>query len=354
VRAWVIRTIRPEQVREIALVVVILLVLAFFATQIPNYLSGRTFTRVTSTIPIVVVVGVGMTLVVLTRNIDLSVGAIVGGVGYGMGMVLTNSPDIHPALVVAACIGVGAALGVINGLIVAYGRVPSIVATLGTLAIYRAVLVAVTGSKPVTTANLPDWLEFNGVNLISFEDADFRVLFVVALAVVIVFQLLLRYARFGRRLFAIGSNPDAARMAGLPVQRDVFLAFVACGALAGLGGFMYLVRFGNVDAQAAQGLELDVVAAVVVGGVNIFGGSGSMVGVLLGATLITLIDQSLIRWAAVSEFLRDALLGLLILLAVASDKVILGRLRTAWVRARRAEETRAQAPDPVGMEAPSG
>jgi rhamnose transport system permease protein len=342
VRAALIRHVRPEQVREITLLVVILLVLLFFATQVPNFLSGRTFTRVTTAIPITVVLGVGLTLVVLTRNIDLSISATVAVVAYGVGTLLANDPGMNPAFVVGLSVVVGAGLGIINGLIVAYGGVPAIVATLGTMALFRSILVTVTDSRPVTTARLPDWIvDMNGIKLISIDDLDVRVLPVIALAVVIVFQLLLRYASYGRRLFAIGSNPDAATMAGLPVKRDVFVAFVLCGALAGLGGFMYMARFGNIDTQSAVGLELVVVAAVVVGGVNIFGGSGSMIGVLLGAALIVLVDQGLIRWAAISEFLRDALLGLLILLAIASDKIILERLRLAWARGRRAERDRA-------------
>lgn len=342
-RAAIIRHVRPEQVREIALLVVILLVLLFFATQVPNFLSGRTFTRVTTAIPVTVVLGVGLTLVVLTRNIDLSISANVAVVAYGVGTLLANDTGMHPAFVIGLSVAIGAGLGVINGLIVAYGGVPAIVATLGTMALFRSILVTVTDSRPVTTARLPDWIvDLNGIRLISIEDLDVRVLPVIALVVVIVFQLLLRYLNYGRRLFAIGSNPDAARMAGLPERRDVFLAFVLCGALAGLGGFMYMARFGNIDTQSAVGLELAVVAAVVVGGVNIFGGSGSMVGVMLGAMLIVLVDQGLIRWAAISEFLRDALLGLLILLAIASDKIILERLRVIWARALRAEDERAR------------
>jgi rhamnose transport system permease protein len=154
----------------------------------------------------------------------------------------------------------------------------------------------------------------------------------------------LRYLPYGRRLFAIGSNPEAARVAGFPIQRDVCVAFILSGALAGLGGFLFLARFGNITVVAGQGLELEVVAAVVVGGVNIFGGSGSVVGALLGATLIDLLQQSLIRWLAVSEFLRDAILGLLILLAVASDTVVLERLRARRAQQRR---SRAVASDPA-------
>ena len=145
-----------------------------------------------------------------------------------------------------------------------------------------------------------------------------------------------------RQLYAIGSNPDAARTAGLPVKRDVFLAFTISGMLAGLAGFMFLIRFGNITVTAAQGLELQVVAAVVVGGVNIFGGSGSMIGALLGVLMIEVLQQSLLRWAGISEFIKDAILGLLILVAITADAVILGRLREMWVRVRRQDRDRAQ------------
>ena len=139
-------------------------------------------------------------------------------------------------------------------------------------------------------------------------------------------------------------EPGRGPEAGLPIQRDVFWAFVLCGAMAGLAGFLFLARFGNITVVAGQGLELAVVAAVVVGGVNIFGGSGSMIGALLGAMLIEVLQQSLMRWIGISEFVRDILLGLLILLAVAGDKIILGRLQDAWVRVRRRDDAAAATP----------
>src|SRR5439155_2928611 len=206
-------------------------------------------------------------------------------------------------------------------------------------AIYRVALVELSGAKTVTTGSLPAWLlDLPRSSLVSLGDLDIRSLVVVAVAVVIAFQLLLYYAPYGRRLFAIGSNPDAARVAGLPLQRDVFVSFVLSGALAGLGRFLFLARFGNITVVAGQGLELQVVAAVVVGGVNIFGGSGSVIGALLGAFLIDLLQESLIRWQAVNQFVGMALLGLLILLAVASDAVIFERVRAIRARQRRSRD----------------
>jgi rhamnose transport system permease protein len=222
-------------------------------------------------------------------------------------------------------------MGLVNGVIIAYGRVPAIITTLGTLAIYRTILVDFSGAKTVTTDSLPPWLvDLPRQTLFAVGEVEIRYMVALAVVVVILFQLVLTYLPYGRRLYALGSNPEAARMAGLPASRIIMSAYVLCGALAGLAGFMFLARFGNITVVAAQGLELQVVAAVVVGGVNIFGGSGTVVGALLGAVLIDTLEQSLIRWLEISEFWRDAILGLLILLAVASDAVILNRLRRFW------------------------
>lgn len=325
------RAIRPEQLREITLALLIVVVVLFFSSQIQGYFSGRTFNRVTTSVAIIAVVAVGQTLVVLTRNIDLSVGSIVGFSAYFVGTQLANDNTISPLAAVAMAISLGAVMGAVNGALVAYGRVPAIIVTLGTLAIYRTILVDMSGAKTVVVDALPQWLkDLPRTNLVRVGDLDIRLMFALAVLVVALFQLMLVYLRFGRRLYAIGSNPEAARNVGLPTQRIVFTAFVLCGALAGLAGFMFLARFGTITVVAGQGMELQSVAAVVVGGVNIFGGSGSMVGALLGATMIDLLEQSLIRWLRVSEFWRDALLGLLILLAVASDAIILNRLRRAW------------------------
>jgi len=305
----------------------------FFGTQIANYYNARFFNRVSTSVAIIAVIAVGQTLIILTRNIDLSVSSIVGFTAYFVGQQLVHNNDIAPLAAVLMAIGIGAALGAFNGVLVAYGGIPAIIVTLGTLAIYRTMLVEYSDAQTVLTALLPEWiLELPRANIVSFGDLDIRLMVGVMLAVVVLFQLVLTYLPYGRRLYAIGSNPEAARIAGFPSQRIVFIAFVLCGALSGLAGFMFLARFGNITVVAGLGLELASVAAVVVGGVNTAGGSGTVIGALLGAILIDLLENSLIRWLEISEFWRDALLGLLILLAVATDAVIMSRLRNLWVR----------------------
>lgn len=329
------RWLRIQQVREISLLIIFGLILLFFGTQITNYFSARTFNRISGVVALLTVVAVGQTLVVLTRNVDLSVGSIVGFTAYFLGRQLSLFDDMNPYLAVSLAMAVGAGFGLINGLLVSYGRVPSIVVTLGTLALYRGFLVEYSGSTSIATRDLPDWIkELPRVNLFTIGDIEIRVLPFIAVIVVIIFQLILTYTAFGRRLYAVGSSPEAAKMAGIPSARLVTIAFIISGALAGLGGFIYLARIGTITVVAAQGLELQVIAAVVVGGVNIFGGSGTILGALLGAVLIGTIEQSLIRMR-INEFWKDASLGIFILIAVTTDAVLLNRLREWWAKIRQ-------------------
>ena len=325
------RLVRPEQVREIVLALIVVLSVLYFGSQIENYYTPRTFNRILSSISILAVVAVGQTLVVLMRNIDLSVGSIVGFTAYFIGTQLANNNDIDPLVAVLMSVGVGTLLGAVNGVIIAFGRVPAIITTLGTLAIYRTMLVEYADSRSVITSSLPEWIvNLPQQNALTFGDFQVRQVVVVALIVVVVFQMVITYLPWGRRIYAIGSNPEAARISGFSVPAMIFSTYTICGALAGLAGFLFLARFGTVTVVAAQGMELQVVTAVVVGGVNIFGGTGSMVGVLLGTLLIATLEQSLLRWAVVSEFWRDAVLGMLILLSVVVDAFLLSRLRRIW------------------------
>ena len=329
---WLRRHVRPEQIRELSLLALIIVAVVMFGSLIDGYYSWRTFNRIASSVAIITVVAVGQTLVVLTRNIDLSVGSIAGFTAFFVGTLIANHNGINPLLAVAIAIVLGAAMGVVNGVIVAWGRVPAVVVTLGTLAIYRGVLVDLSGAKTVTTDSLPQWLiDLPRLNIVPFGSIDIRALFAIAVVIVVIFQFATSYLSFARRFYAVGSNPEAAQLIGLPMKRIVFVAFVASGALAGLAGFMTLARFGNITVEAGRGLELSVIAAVVVGGVNVFGGSGRVTGAMLGAIMIGILEQSLFR-LGISEFWRDALLGLLILLAVASDAVILQRLNQLWAR----------------------
>jgi rhamnose transport system permease protein len=324
---------QPEQIRLLFLLVLMVLMVGFFSSQIPGYFNSRFIIRESTSVAVVAVLAIGQTLVFLTHNFDLSVGSIVGVTAYFVGQQLWHHPEIPPAAAVLLAIGVGVLAGSINGVLVAYGRVPSIITTIGTLAIYRSFLVEYSHAIPITTNNLPQWLvDFSALSLFNIGQIEVRSLFVITILAVIIFQLVLSFLPFGRRLYAIGSNPDAARVAGFPAKRIIFLAFVMSGAMAGLAGFLFLGRFGNITVLAGTGLEFESIAAVVVGGVSNAGGSGTVVGAFLGALFLDLLQNSLFRWAVISEFWRDAILGMLILLAVALDYVVFGRLKNLWAR----------------------
>ena len=217
-------------------------------------------------------------------------------------------------------VGIGATLGLINGVLVAVARVPSIVATLGTMSIYRSVLTEHAGGVTINTGSLPTWMvELPRNTLLSIGSYEVRTMFAMALLVVVVLHLCLQYTSAGRQLYALGSNPEAAVQVGLNGRRIQLVAFTACGALAGLAGFLWVGRFGTINVSAGSGLELAAVAAVVVGGVSTLGGSGTVLGAFMGAVLIGQLDQSLVRVPQVSEFWRDAILGILILFAVIID-----------------------------------
>jgi rhamnose transport system permease protein len=234
-------------------------------------------------------------------------------------------------LVALIAVGIGTVLGLVNGLLVVVGRIPAIIATLATLAIYRGLSFEITAGDQVSAFQLPD----SFLNLASRKPLGLPMLAWFAVVVALAGAAVLRWTPWGRDFYAIGSNPEAARFAGIRAGRRVILAFTLCGALAGLGGFMWASRFPNVDAVAATDFELDVITAVVIGGVNVFGGSGSILGVVLGAVLVATIQDgfTLLR---LSEFWKMFFNGAAIVAAITIDALVTRRLQDA-LRRRRAE-----------------
>ena len=332
-----LQKIAPQNLRIIALLAVLALITLFFTSQIDGFLSGRLFNRISSSVAIMALIATGQTLVILTRNIDLSVGSVVGFVAFAAGSMITGHPDMNPMVLLGYSALLGAGFGLVNGLLVAYARVPSIIVTLATMALFRSTLVEFSDGKSITTDKLPVWLtDFPNQIVFAFGQMEFRAGFCASVVVVIVAHLAMTKLRPARQLYAVGSNPEAADLAGIDAARVVLVAFVLSGLMAGLAGFMFLARFGNITVVAGLGFELKSVASAVVGGVNIFGGSGSVIGAFLGAILVDLLETGLVRWAVVSEFWREAVLGALILAAVATDTIISRRLASA--RAARAQK----------------
>ena len=317
------------RVRELGLVIALLVIVAVVALQEPRFLDARNLRQILVSVSILAVVAAGQTLVVLTRNVDLSVASMVGLTAYVVRDLLKEHPDLGVAGAIAVGCALGVALGAINGALVTLGQVPAIVATLGTLYVYRGIDFWYAGGQQINPGDTPA----------GFRDiartAPFGVPtpIVIAVGVVLVVAYALRYTRTGRELYAVGSNPDAARLAGLPRDRLVFGAFVASGLLSGLGGILWAARFGTIDSSAARYFELQVVAAVVLVGVNIFGGAGTVVGAALGAIMLGSIQNAL-TILRLNQFWLQAISGAAILIAVTIDALITRRLQRALVARR--------------------
>ena len=223
----------------------------------------------------------------ITRNVDLSVEAVIGLVAFVVADILGSGALPTPVAMLVG-IGLGLVLGMINGFIVAVLRVPSIVATLGTLSIYRGIDFLLAGGKQVTLTSLP--AGYTEIARSTF--AGIPVFVLVAVAIVVAFGILLRVTRFGRSVYAVGSNPEAAGDPGHPARaRSRSSCSPLCGLLGGVAGVMWGILFGTINATAASGVTLQVIAAVVVGGVNIFGGSGTVFGAALGALFLGFVVQ---------------------------------------------------------------
>lgn len=320
------------RLRESGILVALVAVTAAFSVQAPNFLTPDNWQDIAKEVAIVVVVGVGETMVILTRNIDLSVGSMVGLTAYLTADTLAQNNGAPLGLIALLAVAVGVGMGLLNGLLVAVARIPAIIATLATLAIYRGIAFEITGGQRIAAFQLPDRF----LDLAATKPAGLPTLAWIALGVALAGALALRLAPWARDFYAIGSNPEAARLAGIPSRRRVATAFVISGALAGLGGFMWAARFPTVDAVAATDFELAVITAVVIGGVNVFGGSGSVLGAVLGALLVATIANGF-TLLHLSEFWKIFFNGLAIVVAVTIDAVITHRLQEALRRRRRAE-----------------
>jgi rhamnose transport system permease protein len=281
-------------------------VLAIFA---PNFFSARNFADILINISTVTVAAVGMTAVILTGQIDISIGAQLAACATVVGLLGKAGTPVPLAFL--AGIGLGMAFGLVNGLLVAYARIPSIVVTLGTMTILRALMIVLTnGSWTV----LPETFRALGAgNVLGIPNP-----IIFTIAVLLIGNFILSHTTWGRSLYAVGSNPAAARLAGISLERTLLSVFVFQGAMIGLTTMAFTTRFTTIEPQAGQGFEFVVITAVVLGGTNVFGGSGTIIGSFLGALLVGVINTSL-TFLRISVYWEQTVQGIFILLAIILD-----------------------------------
>lgn len=311
--------------RELTILAVLAALSVYLGLTQPNFIDAFTIGNILTNAAYVAVVGVGMTAVIVAGQLDISVGSMLAVCALTSGILARAG--VPMPLVVLASLGLGLTMGAFNGAMVAYLRIPAIIVTLATLTILRGVILWWTkgywvmplppgwkflGTTPLLGLPLPVWIGWATVGVAGY---------------------LLARSVFGRQVYAVGSNPQAAVLAGIGVQKITFLVFALNGLLVGLATMIHITRFNQVQTQEGLGLEFLVITAVVVGGTNIFGGSGNVIGTYLGVLLLT-VTSSALTFLGISATWDQAIRGAFILLAVAADIIRTGSWRRAlgWAR----------------------
>lgn len=309
--------------RETAVIAALVVVWIYAYTQVPYFAAPITLTYLLLDVAPILLMALPMTLVIITGEIDLSVASVVGLSSVLLGTLHQGGMPIEAAALIA--IIVGALAGALNGFLITVVGLPSLAVTIGTLALYRGLAVGLLGTKAVTDFTAA-WKDFAKSKILGTPIPTIILIFVV---LALAFAIVLHLTAFGRGIYAIGLSPETARFSGVRVEQTKFILFVLSGAIAALAGIYYTLRFGSARGDNATGMELGVIAAVLLGGVSIFGGRGGLHGVIAGVLLIGALSSAL-RLASVTSDVINIITGVLLIASVVSTSVL------AWVRRKRA------------------
>jgi rhamnose transport system permease protein len=308
--------------RESAVIGLLIAVIAVALAVVPNFDSPLTVTYLLRDIAPILLIALPMTLIIITEEIDLSVASIVG-LSSVMTGILTQAGWPF-ALAALAAILVGTVAGIVNGFLITVVGLPSLAVTFGTLALFRGIAVGLLGTTAIT--EFPEfWTDLAKDNIPGTPIPGIMIPFVV---LAIGFAILLHFTPFGRSLYAIGLNKEAAAFSGIDVGRTKFVLFVMSGTVAGFAGVYFTLLYSNARGDNATGMELAIIAAVLLGGVSIFGGRGALHGVIAGVLLIGTLGSAL-RLAGVTSDIINVITGVLLVLSVVSTSLL------AWLRRRR-------------------
>ena len=329
--------------REMAVIALLAGVWIYAVNNVLYFDSPLTLTYLLLDTTPILLIALPMTLIIVTGEIDLSVASVVGLSSVLVGVLHDGGWSIPAAGLVALLVGL--LCGALNGFLVAYVGLPSLAVTIGTLALYRGLAVGLLGTKAVT--DFPEkWTDLATAKI--GETSYPQVVVLVAL-LALAFAFLLHFTSFGRGIYDIGLNTEAAHFTGVNVQRTKLVLFMLAGVVSALAGIYYTLRFGSARGDNATGLELRVIAAVLLGGVSIFGGRGRLHGVLAGVLLIGVIASAL-RLEGVTVNVINIIIGLLLVASVMSTSVLEWVSNAASTRRHQRGPSPSEAPVGVGTE----
>ncbi|GAK58211.1 inner-membrane translocator [Candidatus Vecturithrix granuli] len=325
--------LRAAGFREMGIFLFLMLMVIVISLRSPVFLTWSNLYDIALDSAILAIVAVGEMMVILTGGIDISLGSGIGLSGMIVALIIKDHWGIPPIVAVGMGTAIGAVLGAFNGLLVVKCKIPPVITTLGTMSVFRGLTFIINYA-----VNQGQWV---GADKFSVPFKDFargqflfipNLLFITAL-VYVIFYYLLNHTMTGRKIYAVGGNPEGARFVGINVNKITFLPYFLTGMLVGTGGVLWVSRYTSAQTDSAQGFEFMAITAVVLGGVNVTGGSGSIFGVLFGSLLIGVINNAL-NVVRISPFWKLALNGFIILLAVMVDKLISRKMNAVLLERR--------------------
>ena len=328
--------------REMAVIALTAAVVLYSLANVANFDGPLTLKFLLQDIAPILLIALPMTLIIITGEIDLSVASIVGLSSVLLGVLHDNGLSVPVAALIALLLG--AACGALNGFLVAYVGLPSLAVTIGTLALFRGIAVGLLGTTAVTEFT-ERWTDLATATIGSTNIPVVMIPFVV---LALGFSLLLHFSTFGRGIYDIGLNDEAAHFTGVDVARTKWILFVLSGVVSAFAGIYYTLRFGSARGDNATGMELQVIAAVLLGGVSIFGGRGRLHGVIAGVVLIGVISSAL-RLERVTVNVTNIIIGLLLVASVISTPLL------SWVATRLPRKAPpSEEPTPPKQATPAG
>ncbi|NLW10498.1 MAG: ABC transporter permease [Clostridiaceae bacterium] len=307
----IVRSLSVARLRDIGLVLFIVILSIFIQFRNSQFLTISNLNNMLINACIMGILAVGMMMVIITGGIDLSIGSTLALSGMSAGLFVRDNPDAPVIIAVLIGIAVGMAAGFVNGLLVGKGGVLPLIATLGMMNVYRGLTYIIAGGAWVSAHQMND-----GFKAISFYNIlGINSMIWIAAIVFLIAYFFLNYTRTGRRVYAVGSNYEASQISGTNVDNIQILVYTIMGGVSGLSGILWVSRFASAQGDTAQGFEMNVIAACVLGGVSITGGSGKVPGVALGTLLLGILRNSL-PLLKVSPFWQDAIYGVIIMIAI--------------------------------------
>ncbi|MBA4493363.1 ABC transporter permease [Paenactinomyces guangxiensis] len=303
--------------REWGLLGFIILLSVFVQLRNTKFLTSENINDMLMNTSILSILSIGMMLVIVTRGIDLSIGATLALSGMITALTVSGNPHLHPILALLLGTLIGLICGAVNGLLVSRGRILPIIATLGMMNVFRGLTFTVSEGKWVSAGQMP--AHFKAIATGSV--LGINTLILIAIIVYIIFYYFINHTRTGRQIYAVGSNPESAKISGIHNDKILCLVYTIMGGLAGLAGVLWVSKFASAQGDTATGYELSVIAACVLGGVSIAGGSGKILGIILGSILLGILNNAL-PLLNVSPFWQMAIQGTIILIAVLVNALV--------------------------------